>query len=253
MCSSCIRSHTAHLLFLRDIAGCSLSAVLCCYSCLEVQQQRPITLCLCLYCNKPEVPPLPFQFQILTLSVVPFVDLNSLALCAILSRDSPGTDPMNQRNLTKLKGRVQSFLCIKSYAMKKDFFNSFPPLFSISHLVEMGLLARDSDSHSRKNEQGREKNPSERNAEVLEVSVTWRFQKENTQLERIGSSPKNKPSVGRGVTPSSALARNKDFFIKAAAQEVLKTSVELSPRKQRGSVQMIAQQAECWSEHLWFY
>lgn len=146
-------------------------------------------------------PPLPFQFQILTLSVVPFVDLNSLALCAILSRDSPGTDPMNQRNLTKLKGRVQSFLCIKSYAMKKDFFNSFPPLFSISHLVEMGLLARDLDSNSRKNEQGREKNPSKRNAEVLEVSVTWRFQKENTQLERIGSSPKNKPSVGLCAKP----------------------------------------------------
>lgn len=55
--------------------------------------------------------------------------------------------------------------------MKKDFFNSFPPLFSISHFVEMGLLVRDLDSHSSKNEQGRE-NLSERKAEFLEVSVT---------------------------------------------------------------------------------
>lgn len=175
MCFSCIHSHAAQLLFPHDTAGCRLSAVSCCYSCLEVQQWRPITLCLHLYCNKPEVPPLPFQFQILTLSVVPFVDLNSLALCAALSRDSPGTDPMNQRNLTKLKGRVQSSLCIKSYAMKKDFFNSFPPLFSVSHLVEMGLLVRDLDSRGRENEWGAgcgEKNPCERKAEVLEVSET---------------------------------------------------------------------------------
>lgn len=73
-----------------------------------------------------------------------------------LSGDSPGTDPMNQRSLTKLKGRVQSSLCNKSHGVKKDFFTSFPPLFSVSHLVEMGLLGRDLDSHGRKNEQGRE-------------------------------------------------------------------------------------------------
>lgn len=73
-----------------------------------------------------------------------------------LSGDSPGADPMNQRSLTKLKGRVQSSLCNKSHGVKKDFFTSFPPLFSVSHLVEMGLLGRDLDSHGRKNEQGRE-------------------------------------------------------------------------------------------------
>jgi len=59
--------------------------------------------------------------------------------------------------------------------MKKDFFNSFPPLFSVSHLVEMGLLVRDLDSRGRENEWGGgcgEKNPCERKAEVLEVSET---------------------------------------------------------------------------------
>lgn len=100
--------------------------------------------------------------------------------------------------------------------MKKDFFNSFPPLFSISHLVEMGLLVRDLDSHSSNNEQGRE-NCSERKAEFLEVSVTWRFQKEAAQPERIGSRPQNKHSIGLGTKPSSFPERDKDVFLKAAA------------------------------------
>lgn len=73
-----------------------------------------------------------------------------------LSGDSPGAGPMSQCSLTKLKGRVQGALCNKSHGVKKDFFTSFPPLFPISHLVEMGLLGRDLDSHGRKNEQGRE-------------------------------------------------------------------------------------------------
>lgn len=59
--------------------------------------------------------------------------------------------------------------------MKKDFFNSLLPLFSVSYLVEMGLLVRDLDSRGRENEwgaEGGEKNPSEKKAEVLEVSET---------------------------------------------------------------------------------
>lgn len=47
--------------------------------------------------------------------------------------------------------------------------------------------------------------------------MTWRFQKEEAQPERIGSSPKNKPSIGLGTKPSLVLERDKNVFVKAAA------------------------------------
>lgn len=67
--------------------------------------------------------------------------------------------------------------------MKKDFFNSFPPLFSVSHLVEMGLLVRDLDSRSREDEQGKE-NRSERKAEFMEVSITGDSRKRHNLKEQ---------------------------------------------------------------------